>query len=184
MNEVLNLKIKRLLQWLHWMMHIYHLQMTVMKILYLQNEIEFLSSSTEFISGPTESPSDKKEESSSSMPEVKTVTQVCTFAGEQVKVEKQVPVSIVNSRGRGRGGRGGMAGILGALGKQPKLSILEKSKLDWTQYKQSEGLEEQLSTFNKGKDGYLEKQEFLQRTDLRQFENEKELRNATRKTLR
>ncbi|KAI5755835.1 hypothetical protein M8J77_020015 [Diaphorina citri] len=138
----------------------------------------------EFISGPTESPSDKKEESSSSMPEVKTVTQVCTFAGEQVKVEKQVPVSIVNSRGRGRGGRGGMAGILGALGKQPKLSILEKSKLDWTQYKQSEGLEEQLSTFNKGKDGYLEKQEFLQRTDLRQFENEKELRNATRKTLR
>lgn len=50
-----------------------------------QNEIEFLSSSTEFISGPTESPSDKKEESGSSMPEVKTVTQVCTFAGEQVK---------------------------------------------------------------------------------------------------
>lgn len=135
----------------------------------------------EFTSGPKESKSEKAGEMSTSTPEVKTVTQVCTFAGEQVKVEKQIPVS---SRGRGRGRGGGLSGILGTLGKQPKLSVLEKSKLDWNQFKQAEGLEEHLSTFNKGKDGYLEKQDFLQRTDLRQFEQEKELRNATRKTLR
>ncbi|KAL1465207.1 hypothetical protein WDU94_004795 [Cyamophila willieti] len=138
-----------------------------------------------FISGPSETKkSDEKEEASSSTPEIKTVTQVCTFAGEKVKVEKQVPVFAPNSRGRGRGRGGGLSGILGSIGKPTKLSVLEKSKLDWNQYKQSEGLEEKLSTFNKGKDGYLEKQDFLQRADLRQFEQEKELRNATRKTLR
>ena len=30
--------------------------------------------------------------------------------------------------------------------------------------------------FNKGKDGYLEKVSFLQRTDMRQYEHEKALR--------
>uniref|UniRef100_A0A8D8XU95 Craniofacial development protein 1 n=1 Tax=Cacopsylla melanoneura TaxID=428564 RepID=A0A8D8XU95_9HEMI len=139
-----------------------------------------------FVSGPSEpKKSEEQGASSSSTPEIKTVTEVCTFAGEKVTVEKQVPVSTPNSRGRGRGrGGGGLTGILGSLGKQTKLSVLEKSKLDWNQFKQKEGLEEELSKFNKGKDGYLEKQDFLQRADLRQFEQEKELRNATRKTLR
>lgn len=136
----------------------------------------------EFNSSPKKTPdSDQDKETKNSSPQVENVTQVCMFAGEKVEVEKQVPVSTGPGRGRKRGG---LSGILGGLGKQPKLSILEKSKLDWNQFKRAEGLEEQLSTFNKGKDGYLEKQDFLQRTDKRQFEQEKEFRNVTRKTLR
>ena len=56
---------------------------------------------------------------------------------------------------------------------------------------------EELSTHNKGKDGYVEKLEFLERADLRfgyghifnylaffrQFEQEKALREKTRKSL-
>jgi len=58
---------------------------------------------------------------------------------------------------------------------------LEKSKLDWQDFKQKEGIEEDLKTFNQGKHGFLERKSFLERTDLKQFEIEKNLR-AGRKT--
>lgn len=77
----------------------------------------------------------------------------------------------------------GLASVLNKIGKKDKLSTLEKSKLDWNKFKQSEGIDEEIKTFNRGKDGYLEKQDFLQRTDLRQFEIEKQLR-TTKRSLR
>ncbi|XP_050422955.1 craniofacial development protein 1 [Adelges cooleyi] len=75
---------------------------------------------------------------------------------------------------------GGLASVLGQIGKKDKLTVLEKSKKDWDSYKQKEGIVEELVTHNKGKDGYLEKQDFLERTDLRQFELEKAMRSANR----
>jgi len=99
---------------------------------------------------------------------------------------------------------GGLANILSQIGKKSKLTVLEKSKLDWDGYKKKEGIVEELVTYNKGKDGlvfefciysknlkilfnglyfyfrYLEKQDFLERTDLRQFELEKAMRAANR----
>lgn len=141
------------------------------------------------------------------------ITKIFEFAGEEVKVEKEVSVdsaearlsltSAENSmktdastspagRGRGRGGgrgikRGGLGGIssvLGQIGKKAKISTLEKSKLDWDNYKKQENLEEEIITHNRGKDGYLERQDFLQRADLRQFEIEKQLRNSGRRSTR
>lgn len=99
---------------------------------------------------------------------------------------------------------GGLANILSQIGKKSKLTVLEKSKQDWDGYKKKEGIVEELVTHNKGKDGlvfkyfvncktfkilfnglyccsrYLEKQDFLERTDLRQFELEKAMRAANR----
>lgn len=127
----------------------------------------------------------------------KTVKQIFEFAGEKIEVEKectsQSALPTTNARGRGIGagpgrGRGGVGGgsggviasILGQVGKKNKLSTLEKSKLDWDRFKKEEGIEEDLQTFNKGKAGFLEKQDFLERADLRQFEIEKELRTSRR----
>lgn len=139
------------------------------------------------------------------------ITKVFKFAGEEVKVEKEVSIDSAEARislssaensektgnsgspagrgsGRGRGfkraGLGGISSVLGQLGKKAKISTLEKSKLDWDNYKKQENLEEEISTHNKGKDGYLERQDFLQRADLRQFEIEKQLRNANRRSTR
>ncbi|KAH8357351.1 hypothetical protein KR084_007572 [Drosophila pseudotakahashii] len=64
--------------------------------------------------------------------------------------------------------------------KKKKASVLEKSQMDWKNFKSDEGIDEQLRTHNKGKYGYFERQEFLQRTDLRQFEIEKNLRQSRR----
>jgi len=79
--------------------------------------------------------------------------------------------------------QGGLAGVVGSISKKPKMGCLDKSKLDWNQFVQENNIREELSTHNKGKDGYVEKLEFLERADLRQFEQEKALREKTRKSL-
>ncbi|GAB1866171.1 Craniofacial development protein 1 [Camponotus japonicus] len=138
------------------------------------------------------------------------ITKIFEFAGEEVKVEKEVSVDSTEARlslsaaenstkssesasaaskerGRGgirRAGLGGISSVLGQIGKKAKISTLEKSKLDWDNFKKQENIEEELNTHNKGKDGYLERQDFLQRADLRQFEIEKQLRNSSRRSTR
>ena len=56
---------------------------------------------------------------------------------------------------------------LGAMqsNKTPKLNVLEKSRLDWAGFVDKEGISDDLKHFNK--DGYVEKQEFLRRTEER-----------------
>lgn len=137
--------------------------------------------------------------------QTKVVTEIFEFAGEKVEVKKEVKIndeksaisSEINTdakptkpgphlpinRARSGGGGGGLSSVLGKIGKKSTLSVLEKSKIDWSGFKQNEGIEEELQTHNKGRDGYLERQDFLQRTDLRQFELEKTLRNTNRKKL-
>uniref|UniRef100_A0A1B0GEY5 Craniofacial development protein 1 n=1 Tax=Glossina morsitans morsitans TaxID=37546 RepID=A0A1B0GEY5_GLOMM len=140
------------------------------------------------------------------------VTEVMDFAGEDIRIQKQIDLNSSSSKkenraaltatpkmqpfGRIMPGAGlkrqspslsgssssgsGLGTILNQIGKKKKLSVLEKTKLDWNSFKHDEGIAEELQTFNKGKDGYLERQDFLQRTDLRQFEIEKSLRHSRR----
>lgn len=123
--------------------------------------------------------------------ETVTVTKVYDFAGEEVKVIKEiaansneakalprkVPATDTTPLGRlKRSGGGGIHSVLGKLGKKQKLSTLEKSKLDWQNFKEEKGIHEELNSYKKGKDGYLEKQSFLERTDMRQFEKERDVR--------
>ncbi|GAA6011992.1 hypothetical protein JCM11491_000128 [Sporobolomyces phaffii] len=69
----------------------------------------------------------------------------------------------------GGGGLGAMAASLGVGAKPAKLNTLEKSKLDWTSYVQTqEGLEDTLQ--HARKDGYLEKKDFLDRVEMRKEE--------------
>ncbi|KAL7748221.1 hypothetical protein RI367_006407 [Sorochytrium milnesiophthora] len=65
------------------------------------------------------------------------------------------------------------------LGPPTKLNTLAKSRQDWDKYVQREGLADDLAQHNK--DGYLEKQAFLHRTDARQEQAIKQLRKQTRR---
>lgn len=47
-------------------------------------------------------------------------------------------------------------------GKPAKLNVLEKSRLDWAEFVDKEGIDDDLKRFNK--DGYVERQEFLKHT--------------------
>ncbi|KAL3229098.1 SWR1-complex protein 5 [Nakaseomyces bracarensis] len=66
--------------------------------------------------------------------------------------------------------------ISGSL--KPKLSTLEKSKLDWATYVDKEGINDELNAHNK--DGYLAKQDFLNKVDS---VKEQEYRDMRRKEM-
>lgn len=55
--------------------------------------------------------------------------------------------------------------------KTLKLSTLEKSRLDWSSYVDKEGIQDDLRNTNKG--GYLQKQDFLNRVQLKLDDNYK-----------
>lgn len=135
-----------------------------------------------------------------------TVTEIFEFAGEKVEVQKEIKVSEANPTSLNNDAKqidrkiaaakpisgvalpslsrrsgGGLSSVLGQIGKKNKLSVLEKTQLDWNGFKRNEGIDEELQTHNKGRGGFLERQDFLQRTDLRQFEIEKSMRQTTRR---
>ncbi|ODM94758.1 Craniofacial development protein 1 [Orchesella cincta] len=75
----------------------------------------------------------------------------------------------------------GLSGLLKAFqSKTKKIGTLEKSKLDWEEYKRKQGMEEELHNHTRSRDTFIDKQEFLQRADYRQFEIEKGMRATAR----
>ena len=48
---------------------------------------------------------------------------------------------------------GGLSSVLNQLTKKNKLSVLEKTKLDWDGFKSNEGISEELQTHNRGREG-------------------------------
>lgn len=138
-------------------------------------------SPTPKISKPKSSEESKTAEERQKEQKLPIVEEIFNFAGEEVKVpvknaQKPAKRPAVPAVGRSSG----VSSILGSLGKKPKISTLEKTKLDWNRFKESEGINEELERFNKGKDGYLERQDFLERTDYRQFDLERDMRQKKR----
>ncbi|XP_067091272.1 craniofacial development protein 1 [Osmerus mordax] len=163
------------------------------------------------------SPSEEKQPTATSeglkRPELKapevaskvTITKVFDFAGEEVRVTKEVSADSKEARsflkaqesetspeedtppsrllpgppapGPSAKRPVGMGSILNRLGaKKQKMSTLEKSKMDWDSFKTEEGIGDELAIHNRGKEGYVERKNFLERVDQRQFEQEKKVR--------
>ncbi|KAH0619469.1 hypothetical protein JD844_000117 [Phrynosoma platyrhinos] len=126
------------------------------------------------------------------------ITKVFDFAGEEVRVTKEVdagskeaqlflreqkavsPATHPTVSGVKR--PSGLNNLLGKIGaKKQKMSTLEKSKLDWESFKEQEGITDELAIHNRGKEGYLERKAFLERVDHRQFEIERDIRLSNMK---
>ncbi|OQV22582.1 hypothetical protein BV898_03407 [Hypsibius exemplaris] len=63
-----------------------------------------------------------------------------------------------------------LGSALAKLAGRKKPSVLEKSQAHWKEYKSAEKLEEELTSHNKGKGGYLDRKDFLERANVREFE--------------
>ena len=74
--------------------------------------------------------------------------------------------------------------ILDQIKKKQKLSVLDKTKKDWGEFKENKGLDEELDAYKKSSNQYLDKVSFLQRTDLREFERERDARLAVQSKRR
>lgn len=59
------------------------------------------------------------------------------------------------------------ASIQEAKFKGPKLNVVEKSKMDWAEHVDTEGLKEELNTHAKAKEGYLTRMDFLKEVEAR-----------------
>lgn len=75
---------------------------------------------------------------------------------------------------------GGLNSLAASLGKTKGPSTLLQSKQDWETFKSESGLTEELAEHTKGKDSFVERQAFISRADVRQFEKEKEIRDKIR----
>ncbi|XP_060891015.1 craniofacial development protein 1 [Labrus mixtus] len=135
-----------------------------------------------------------------------TITKVFDFAGEEVRVNKEVSADSKEAKiflksqsskqeenieeekkssspsrspppGPSVKRPAGMSSLLSRFGgKKQKMSTLEKSKMDWDAFKSEEGITEELAIHNRGREGYVERKNFLERVDHRQFELEKAVR--------
>ncbi|XP_035012950.1 craniofacial development protein 1 [Hippoglossus stenolepis] len=149
-------------------------------------------------------------ETTASEPAKVTITKVFDFAGEEVRVNKVVSAnsregkSYLKSQnaepeengeedtnsspgqqplpGTSAKRPASMSSLLSRIGgKKQKMSTLEKSKMDWDAFKSEEGITEELAIHNRGREGFVERKNFLERVDHRQFELEKAVRLSNKK---
>lgn len=91
-----------------------------------------------------------------------SITKIFEFAGETV----EIPAKAVESPSPSpsttqpklptpatKRSSGGLSSVLNQLSKKSKLSVLEKTKIDWDGFKSNEGINEELQTHNRGRDG-------------------------------
>eukprot|EP00499_Haloplacidia_sp_CaronLabIsolate_P006728 CAMPEP_0196770884 /NCGR_PEP_ID=MMETSP1104-20130614/1386_1 /TAXON_ID=33652 /ORGANISM="Cafeteria sp., Strain Caron Lab Isolate" /LENGTH=278 /DNA_ID=CAMNT_0042140999 /DNA_START=584 /DNA_END=1417 /DNA_ORIENTATION=- len=137
---------------------------------------------------PDLAPAKRSKKASDGMTEVKEVVK---FAGRTMELTKKVAADskeaeeyqrrIARERAWNSGRRGGeqvLDKLLTTLKGDRSVSTIEKSSYDWEKYKDDQGVREEVEAFTK--DGYVAKQEFLQRVDYRQFEKERDERNRQR----
>lgn len=65
--------------------------------------------------------------------------------------------------------------LVSRLTKRPKMTVLNKTSLDWNKFKKDNSIEEDVKNEAKSED-FLGKQDFLTRADHKQFELEKDIR--------
>ncbi|KAK9161820.1 hypothetical protein Syun_008161 [Stephania yunnanensis] len=109
------------------------------------------------------------------------ITEVRDFAGEEVEVKKLVDVDSKEAAEKAKlfvGPTSAVDAVLEQIKKKQKLSVLDKTKKDWGEFKDENKLEEELDAYKKSSNQYLDKVSFLERTDLREFQRERDARLA------
>ena len=104
------------------------------------------------------------------------IKEVRDFAGQDIEVKKLVDA---DSKEATSGSGSAVDAVLEQIKKKQKLSVLDKTKQDWGEYKDdNKGLEDELDAYKKSSNQYLDKVSFLHRTDYREFERERDARLA------
>ncbi|KAB1213797.1 Craniofacial development protein 1 [Morella rubra] len=108
------------------------------------------------------------------------ITEVRDFAGQDIEVKKLVDADSKEASEKAKGpAPSAVDNVLEQLKKKQKLSVLDKTKKDWGEFKdENKGLEDELDAYKKSSNQYLDKMSFLQRSDYREFERERDARLA------
>ncbi|KAJ4961221.1 hypothetical protein NE237_021131 [Protea cynaroides] len=109
------------------------------------------------------------------------IKEVRDFAGQAIEVTKLVDADSSEAAEKAKASAGPVSAVdavLEQIKKKPKLTVLDKTKKDWGEFKEEKGLEEELDSYKKSSNQYLDKVSFLQRADYREFERERDARLA------
>ncbi|CAN0855172.1 Craniofacial development protein 1 [Linum grandiflorum] len=109
------------------------------------------------------------------------ITEVRDFAGRDIEVKKLVDAESKEAAAeKGKSSApSAVDAVLEQIKKKQKLSVLDKTKKDWGEFKdENKGLEDELETYKKSSNQYLDRVSFLERTDYREFEKERDARLA------
>ncbi|KAK1299147.1 hypothetical protein QJS10_CPB14g01238 [Acorus calamus] len=110
------------------------------------------------------------------------IKEVRDFAGEEIEVKKFIDADSKEAAEKAKAPSGppsALDSVLEQIKKKPKLNVLDKTKKDWGEFKEeNKGVEEELDVYKKSSNQYLDRVSFLQRTDMREFEREREARLA------
>lgn len=108
------------------------------------------------------------------------IREVRDFAGQEVEVRKLVDADSKEATEKAKApASSAVDAVLEQIKKKPKLSVLDKTKKDWGEFKEeNKGLEDELDAYKKSSNQYLERVSFLERTDYREFERERDARLA------
>ncbi|KAJ8767379.1 hypothetical protein K2173_017423 [Erythroxylum novogranatense] len=108
------------------------------------------------------------------------ITEVRDFAGHEIEIKKLVDAESKEAAEKAKAlAPSAVDVVLEQIKKKPKLSVLDKTKKDWGEFKdENKGIEEELDAYKKSSNQYLDKVSFLQRADYREFERERDARLA------
>lgn len=107
------------------------------------------------------------------------ITEVRDFGGQDIEVKKFFDADSKEASEKGKGpATSAVDAVLEQIKKKPKLSVLDKTKKDWGEFKEEQRLDEELDAYKKSSNQYLDKVSFLQRADYREFERERDARLA------
>mmetsp|Transcript_44155 Transcript_44155/g.84379 ORF Transcript_44155/g.84379 Transcript_44155/m.84379 type:complete len:295 (+) Transcript_44155:42-926(+) len=114
------------------------------------------------------------------------VTETQSFAGQQITVTRVLAADskegkkLCRKKAEGAGATTGIDAVLQQLEKRRKMNVLDKTKMDWGEYKQEQDTDvvEDLEKHKRSGETHLEKKDFLERTDVRQYELERDERLA------
>ena len=118
------------------------------------------------------------------------VKETRNFAGKSVEVIQEVDASSKSGakaieKSKQSEKKKGLDYVLQLLDRKRKLNIIDKSKLDWKEYKRDhKQVQEELNAYTKGGERYTERQDFLKRTEMREYEIERDNRLASSTRLR
>ncbi|XP_004508106.1 uncharacterized protein [Cicer arietinum] len=108
------------------------------------------------------------------------ITEVRDFAGQEIEYKKLVDSDSKEAIERAKApAPSAVDAVLEQIKKKAKLSVLDKTKKDWGEFKEeNKGMENELDAYKKSSNQYLDRVSFLQRADYREFERERDARLA------
>ena len=109
------------------------------------------------------------------------VSDITSYAGETIQVTKTLIRGSAEEVAHRAATANNLTALLSSLTNQRTINTLEKSRLDWSVSKEEEGDADELKRFVGSKEGLVDRMAFLARTEQREWEKVKAVRDEGKK---